>query len=145
MDYFIALWTSIILFTLFCELQSPGLFYFLSVSIGGTAALVALFLGHSPGIQMALCAVVTGVSFLILRYGVGRYKAHAPHHVTNAEALKGKKGVVLEGCTYPATARVKVAGEIWSARLGKPGAVKEGAIIQVMAVTGSHLIIEEVV
>lgn len=141
METFLWLWLGVIGGALMLELTHPGLFFFLSLSVGGCAAL-AVSLADLP-LEMQVIAFATSavLAFILLRAFVAGRKA-GTHHKTNVEALIGKKAVVVNRIAYPSSGLVKVHGEVWSARVAEQDILNPGEFVEIVTVVGCHLIVK---
>jgi len=133
-----------LLFLLF-EVGSPGLFLFLSFSFGSLAGAIANYYGFSIVPQSLAFLAGTLMSLFVLRYWLlAKLNEGKPHIRTNVHALHGKQGVILKAIEPSGVGQVKVRGEIWSARSAHNIVILKGAKIVVIRVSGSHVIVEEI-
>ena len=120
-------------------------FYLFPFAIGAAgAALVDLAGGGTP-LAVVVFAVLTAVSFGIVR-PIARRHLHAPPQIrTGTAALIGRSAVVLEriandegvGC-------VRIDGEVWTARSYDEDKVLEaGTRVQVMEIRGATALVAE--
>lgn len=137
------LWLGVIGGALVLELTHPGLFFFLSLSFGGCAALAAWSVDASLELQVIAFVVSAVIAFIILR-GIVAHRRTGEHHKTNVEALIGKKAVVVSRIAYPSSGLVKVHGEVWSARTQEQDIVNAGDFVEIVAIVGCHLIVKRV-
>jgi membrane protein implicated in regulation of membrane protease activity len=101
-----------------------------------TLAIAGLFLLPSPWGVVAICiaaVVEVGEVFLWRRFLNRRYRIQ-----TGAEALVGERAEVIEPCDPEG--RVRLRGEIWSARSADPLPV--GSAVRVTGVDGLTLLVE---
>lgn len=143
MEELLWLWMSVICGSLILELTHPGLFFFLSLSLGGSVALGMALAGLSLEIQVTIFIASAALAFIVLRAFVAGRKA-GTHHKTNTEALIGKKAVVVSRIAYPSSGLVKVQGEVWSARAGEQEVVNPGEIVEIIAIIGCHLMVKKI-
>jgi membrane protein implicated in regulation of membrane protease activity len=133
--------TAALLCTLF-ELGTPGLFWFLSFSIGSFIAASAAWFGFGLDAQLIsfLCGVFIG--FVILR----KYSKNLVKNAilqTNVGALQGKVGVVIEVILPYQVGQVNLNGEIWSARSLHDESTLVDTLVEVVRVSGCHLIVRK--
>ena len=140
METFLWLWLGTIGSALMLELTHPGLFFFLSLSIGGCVALAVLLVGLSLELQIIAFVASAVLAFTFLRAFVTGRKT-GTHHKTNVEALIGKKAIVVNRVAYPSSGLVKVHGEVWSARVAEQDILNSGEFVEIVAVVGCHLIV----
>jgi len=136
-------WLIVSLFFLLFEMGHPGLFFFLSFSSGALLSFIASFFSNSLPMQSALFLVGTVVSFFVLRRWVKKTK-YLPHQKTNVYALHGKRGMVIRKIVPPESGQVNVSGEVWSARSINDVAIDADQQIEVISVSGSHLVVKEI-
>lgn len=111
----------------------------------GGAALVTAAVGGVAGTSVVVDAVVFGVSAVALLFLVRpmllRRFAVPPPTATNVHALPGKTAKVLEAVDEE-TGRVRIEGEVWSARSFDPTErFAEGETVYVMRIDGAHAVV----
>jgi membrane protein implicated in regulation of membrane protease activity len=143
-EFFLWLITSIIFFIF--EMGSPGLFFFLSFSLGALITAIFSLFVDSMQLQLLVFVFGTAIGFVILRYWVkakfllGKHKQHP----TNLYAMYGKKGVVTRTILKDMSGEVKVAGQIWSAKSVDNTEIHHGEQIEVVDLKGVHLFVRKV-
>jgi len=143
MELAVWVWSAVVLFFVLLELSQPGLFYFLSISIGSVAALVGLGFGLGINLQLAIFLTITLASCAGLKFFVWRFRSTGPQHRTNVDALIGMVGVVIALPEIPlGLGLVQLAGETWSARPVHGLLLTEGQRVQVVAVSGCHVVVK---
>ena len=120
-------------------------FYLFPFSVGAAgAALVALLGGGAP-IAVVVFAVLTAVSFGVVRPIARRHLSAPPELRTGTAALIGRRAIVLEriandegvGC-------VRLDGEVWTARSYDEDKVLEaGTRVQVMEIRGATALVAD--
>ncbi|SDL41794.1 NfeD family protein [Streptomyces indicus] len=85
------------------------------LSAGAVAAAVTYGLGGDVVLQVVVFAAVSIALIAVVRPVAARHKAQRPQLATGVDALKGKQAVVLERVDGRG-GRIKLAGEVWSAR-----------------------------
>ncbi|MGC9544335.1 NfeD family protein [Streptomyces sp. UG1] len=104
------------------------------------AALVAGIFGGDAVIQVVVFVVVSSALIAVVRPIANRHRAQ-PQHATGIEALKGKQAVVLERVDASG-GRIKLAGEVWSARaLDTDRAYEVGQEVDVVDIEGATAIV----
>lgn len=124
------------------EMGSPGMFFFLSFSLGaGIAALFSLY-ANNPTAEfiMFLCASV--VSFLLLKRYVKSISKDT-FYTTNVYALRGKKAIVTETISSVKRGWVTIDGQIWAASADDESTIEKGSLVLVVNSAGSHLIVKK--
>ncbi|MET7295112.1 NfeD family protein [Streptomyces griseoloalbus] len=105
------------------------------------AALVSGIFGGGAVAQVAVFAVVSTALIAVVRPIANRHRAQRPQLVTGVDALKGKQAIVLERVDG-AGGRIKLAGEVWSARALDTGRAYEvGQEVDVVDIEGATAII----
>jgi len=115
---------------------------FASLALGAVAGALVALVGGNLLAQVLVAVVVALLSLFLLRPFAMRFlKVEGGH--TNIDALIGIDAVVLERVDAR-TGRVKVGGEIWSARARRPGtAFSTGTDVVVTAVEGATAVVDE--
>ncbi|MYV49156.1 NfeD family protein [Streptomyces sp. SID2888] len=85
------------------------------LAVGALAAAAVSGLGGDAVIQVVVFAVVSVALIAVVRPIAARHRSQNPELATGIEALKGKRATVLERVDGSG-GRVKLAGEVWSAR-----------------------------
>ncbi|MFE5191773.1 NfeD family protein [Streptomyces sp. NPDC056628] len=105
------------------------------------AALVAGFFGGDAVAQVVAFVVVSTALIAVVRPIANRHRAQRPQLATGIEALKGKQAVVLERVDASG-GRIKLAGEVWSARALDTGRTYEvGQEVDVVDIEGATAIV----
>ena len=124
-------WSIIAVACLILELSS-GDFYVTCFAIGAACAAVSTFLGIPFWAQVLVFAVGSVLSIWLIRPRlVGRLHRGGEERQSNADALVGREGVVIETIPEDATGYVKVDGDEWRARSADGESIEKGARVRV--------------
>ena len=105
------------------------------------AALVAGFFGGDAVAQVVAFVVVSTALIAVVRPIANRHRAQRPQLATGIDALKGRQAVVLERVDASG-GRIKLAGEVWSARALDNGRTYEvGQEVDVVDIEGATAIV----
>ncbi|MFD7697248.1 NfeD family protein [Streptomyces sp. NPDC059374] len=105
------------------------------------AALVAGFFDGDAVAQVVAFVVVSTALIAVVRPIANRHRAQRPQLATGIDALKGKQAVVLERVDSSG-GRIKLAGEVWSARALDTGRTYEvGQEVDVVDIEGATAIV----
>ncbi|MER5940603.1 NfeD family protein [Streptomyces sp. NPDC001928] len=112
------------------------------LAVGAVAAAVAAgIFGGGAVVQVVAFVVVSTALIAVVRPIANRHRAQRPQLATGIEALKGKQAVVLERVDASG-GRIKLAGEIWSARsLDTDRAYEAGQEVDVVDIEGATAIV----
>ncbi|WP_405580141.1 NfeD family protein [Streptomyces sp. NBC_01092] len=112
------------------------------LAVGAVAAAVAAgIFGGDAVVQVVAFVVVSTALIAVVRPIANRHRAQRPQLATGIEALKGKQAVVLERVDASG-GRIKLAGEIWSARsLDTDRAYEAGQEVDVVDIEGATAIV----
>lgn len=138
-------WLIIAVLFLLLEMGHPGLFFFLSFSCGALiTALISLY--SSTFIAQSIIFLVSTILslFILKKWVAKKVRLGAKHTHTNMYALQGKRAIVLESITPTKPGLVKINGEIWTARSMHDDAINKDATVQVVRVSGAHVVVEEI-
>jgi membrane protein implicated in regulation of membrane protease activity len=129
---------------LILEMGHPGLFFWLSFSIGSFIAAALTWYACTWYVVMVGFLAGSLVAIASLKYFIRSVAHQDPeaHTLTNTDALIGKIGIVTVAITGDQPGRVRIGGEVWSARAGHVGSINVGAHVTVVAVSGSHVIVK---
>lgn len=112
------------------------------LAVGALAAAVAAGVGGDVVVQVLVFAVVSVALIAVVRPIAARHRAQRPQLVTGIDALKGKQAVVLERVDSAGGGRIKLAGEVWSARsLDTDRAFEVGQEVDVVDIEGATAIV----
>jgi membrane protein implicated in regulation of membrane protease activity len=111
-------------------------------AVGAVAAAGTAGLGAGTVIQVLVFVVVSVALIAVVRPIANRHAAQRPQLATGVDALKGRQAVVLERVDGGADGRIKLAGEIWSARALDPDRAYEvGQEVDVVEIEGATAIV----
>jgi membrane protein implicated in regulation of membrane protease activity len=111
------------------------------LAVGAVAASVAAGLGGDIVVQVLVFVVVSVALIAVVRPIATRHRSQRPQLATGIDALKGKQAVVLERVDS-AGGRIKLAGEVWSARSLDTGrAFEVGQEVDVVDIEGATAIV----
>ncbi len=136
-------WFILFIISVLLELSSPGLFFFISFSVGALAAAVTAWSELGPIAEFAVFAVVSACSFVLLKRYV-KSISQDTLHTTNVYSLLGKRGIVTESLSDYKKGWIKVEGELWAALPSEEGTIQEGALVKVISSAGSHLVVKKI-
>ena len=111
------------------------------LAVGAVAAAVAAGLGGDVVVQVLAFTVVSVALIAVVRPIATRHRSQRPQLVTGIDALKGRQAIVLERVDSGG-GRIKLAGEVWSARSLDTGRAYEvGQEVDVVDIEGATAII----
>lgn len=111
-------------------------------AVGAVAGSVTAGLGGGVVLQVVVFSAVSVALLAVVRPIAARHRAQQPQLATGIEALKGKQAVVLERVDGSGGGRIKLAGEIWSARsLDSGQAYEVGQEVDVVDIDGATAIV----
>jgi membrane protein implicated in regulation of membrane protease activity len=116
---------------------------FLMLAGGALAAAAAAALGAPLGVQVVVFGAVSVVLLVAVRpWALRRFRSAVPETLTNVAAHVGRTAVVLLDVTAHA-GRVKLAGEVWTARTADPSLVlPAGSTVRVVRIDGATAVVE---
>ena len=111
------------------------------LAVGALAAAGAAGLGGGAVVQVLVFALVSTALIAVVRPIATRHRADRPQLLSGIDALKGKQAVVLERVDGSG-GRIKLAGEVWSARaLDAQLAYEVGQEVDVVEIEGATAIV----
>ncbi|WKX69632.1 NfeD family protein [Streptomyces sp. XD-27] len=111
------------------------------VAVGSVAAALTDALGGGLVLQTVVFAAVSVALIAAVRPMANRSRRRPPELVSGVEALKGRQAVVLERVDG-ASGRIKLAGEVWSARaLDTDQAYEPGQQVDVVDIDGATAVV----
>jgi membrane protein implicated in regulation of membrane protease activity len=105
---------------------------------GALVGMVFALVGLPVGLQIVV-ALATSLGLLALIRPGMVHRLHAgPTLKTGADALIGERAVVLEPMTHHTPGRVKIGGEVWSAKpYDEDDQIEAGATVDVVSIKGA--------
>ncbi|MFI9650266.1 NfeD family protein [Streptomyces sp. NPDC052040] len=111
------------------------------LAVGAVAAAVVAALGGDAVPQVAVFALVSVALIAVVRPIAARHRSQRPELATGIDALKGRQALVLERVDGNG-GRIKLAGEVWSARSLNGGLTYEpGEEVDVVDIDGATAIV----
>ncbi|MCH0573305.1 NfeD family protein [Streptomyces sp. MUM 136J] len=111
------------------------------LAVGAIAAAVVAALGFDAVAQVLAFLVVSVALIAVVRPIAARHRRQRPELASGVDALKGKQAVVLERVDGSG-GRIKLAGEVWSARALDAGSTYEvGQKVDVVDIEGATAIV----
>ncbi|MGX1915523.1 NfeD family protein [Streptomyces phaeochromogenes] len=111
------------------------------LAVGAVAGAVTAGLGGGVVLQVVVFAAVSVALIAVVRPVATRHRSQRPQLATGIDALKGKQAVVLERVDGSG-GRIKLAGEVWSARALDTGRAYEvGEAVDVVEIEGATAVV----
>lgn len=118
------------------ELVSTDLIL-LMLAGGALVGMVVALTGGAFLVQLVLALVVAVGLLALVRPGIVRRLHAGPDLKIGPEALIGKRGLVVEPVESAGTGRVKIGGEVWSARpYDEDDRLEAGDHVEIVAIRG---------
>ena len=128
------MWAIIAVVCLILELTAGDFFIFCFAIGAAGAAIDAGLLGNGIYIQLFSFAVVTLISLFYVRPFAKRYlRKGEDKRVSNADALLGRHGRVVETVKAGGFGRVQIDGDIWKAVTTGDADIPEGSNVTVVS------------
>ncbi|MGW3189141.1 NfeD family protein [Streptomyces ardesiacus] len=110
-------------------------------AVGAVAAAVASGLGAGVVVQVLVFVIVSVALIAVVRPVAARHSARQPGLASGIDALKGRQAVVTERVDGSG-GRIKLAGEIWSARALDTGrSFEPGEEVDVVEIDGATAVV----
>ncbi|GGT66648.1 MULTISPECIES: NfeD family protein [Streptomyces] len=110
-------------------------------SVGAIAGAVTAGLGFGIVAQVVVFAVVSVALLAVVRPIAARHRNGPLQHASGIDALKGRQAVVLERVDGSG-GRIKLAGEVWSARTLDSGqSFEPGEQVDVVDIDGATAVV----
>ncbi len=112
------------------------------VAVGAVAGAITDALGAGVVLQVVVFCAVSVALIAVVRPMAVRSRRQQPELRSGIEALKGRQAVVLERVDHGGGGRIKLAGEVWSARSLDPGQSYEpGQQVDVVEIDGATAVV----
>ena len=113
----------------------------LMFAAGALSAAGATAAGASTPVAVLVAAAVSVAGLAVVRPVAVRHLRQGPDERTGTAALVGREALVLERVTADG-GRIKLAGEVWSARAYVPGsAIEPGSTVDVLEIDGATAVV----
>ncbi|MBR5747317.1 MAG: NfeD family protein [Prevotella sp.] len=138
------MWAVIAVVCLILELMA-GDFFIICFAIGALGAVLSALLSESFYLQLFAFAVFSMVALVYVRPFARRYlhKGEDPR-VSNADALMGRQGRVVETVKADGFGRVQIDGDIWKAVTNEPEDIPEGKNVRVVGRESTIITVETI-
>ncbi|MEU7021472.1 NfeD family protein [Streptomyces sp. NPDC046203] len=111
------------------------------LAVGAIAGAGTAALGFGIVAQVVVFAVVSVALIAVVRPIAARHRSDRPAIATGIDALKGRQAVVLERVDAGG-GRIKLAGEVWSARtLDNEQSFEPGEQVDVVEIDGATAVV----
>jgi membrane protein implicated in regulation of membrane protease activity len=136
------MWAVVAVVCLILELTA-GDFFIICFSIGAFFAAIVAALGGGIYLQLSAFAVFTLISLFWVRPFAKRYlRKGEDSRVSNADALMGRQGRVVETVKADGFGRVQIDGDIWKAVTNEPGDIPQGTNVRVVGRESTIITVE---
>ena len=147
-EYLIAnmwqLWAVVSIVCLILELSS-GDFFIICFSIGAVFAALSAALGGNIYVQLICFAVCALISLFWVRPFAKRYlRKGEDSRVSNADALLGRQGRVVETVESDGFGRVQIDGDIWKAVTNENQSIPTGTNVYVIGRESTIITVETI-
>ena len=137
------LWAVVAVLCLIMELTA-GDFFIICFSIGAFFAAIVAAVGGGIYLQLLAFAVFTLICLFWVRPFAKRYLHKGEDsRVSNADALIGRQGRVVETVMADGFGRVQIDGDIWKTVTNEPHNIPEGANVRVVGRESTIVTVEE--
>lgn len=147
-EYFAAnmwqLWAAIAVVCLILELSS-GDFFIICFSIGAVFGAITAALGLNLYWQLAIFALFSVLSIFLVRPVALRYLHRGEEdRVSNADALLGRQGRVIETVSADGFGRVQIDGDVWKAVTNEAQDIAMGSSVRVVSRESTIITVERI-
>ena len=127
------IWTLICVLALILEVSS-GTFYLMCFALGAACSIVVTLFATPFWLQVLVFVIASVISVFCVRPFVVRY-LHPNHsdRPSNADALIGREGIVIEAIRPDRDGYVKVDGDEWRAVAKDNGSIAKGERVRIVA------------
>ncbi len=137
------LWVLLALALAVGEILTPGLFFLGPVALAAGAAAIVAAAGGGWVVSLIVFGLGSIASLLVLRPIARSHIRQPPQMRTGTAALVGARAVVVDRVDVNG-GRVKIGGEVWSARaLDESTVIEPGARVQVAEIEGATALVYE--
>ena len=125
---------------------TAGDFFIICFSIGAFFAAIVAALGGGIYLQLVAFAVFTLISLFWVRPFAKRYLHKGEDtRVSNADALMGRQGRVVEAVKADGFGRVQIDGDIWKAVTNEAQDISAGTNVRVVGRESTIITVETII
>lgn len=136
------MWAVVAVVCLILELTA-GDFFIICFSIGAVFAVVTAAVGGGIYLQLLMFALFTLIALFWVRPFAQRYLHKGEdNRVSNADALMGRQGRVVETVKADGYGRVQIDGDIWKAVTNGDADIPEGSNVRVVGRESTIITVE---
>jgi len=137
------MWAVVAVLCLILELTA-GDFFIMCFSIGAVFATIAAACGLGFYWQLAVFALFTLISLFLVRPVALRYfHRNDQYRESNADALIGRRGRVVEQIEAGGYGRVAIDGDVWKAQASSDEAIGVGSFVKVVGRESTIITVEK--
>ena len=112
-------------------------------AVGAAASVISLGLGASIVVQLAVFVVISALFLVAVRPYLKKY-TKVKHEPTNSDRYVGREGIVVEKIDNgKAVGKVRVMGNVWTARSVDGNEIPEGEKVSVDSISGVKLMVRK--
>jgi hypothetical protein len=138
------LWTLVCVVALILEVSS-GTFYLMCFAIGAVGAVVVSLMGTPLWLQVLVFSAISAVSVFCVRpLLVKCLHPVQKERLSNASALVGRQGVVIEPISAERPGYVRVDGDEWRAVTADGTMIERGVNVRITAINSIVVTVEPV-
>ena len=137
-------WAVVAVICLILELTA-GDFFIFCFAIGAAGAAITAAFGAGIYVQIGVFAVVTLLSLFYVRPFAKRYlRKGEDKRISNADALLGRQGRVVEAVEADGFGRVQIDGDIWKAVTNEQQDIPAGSNVRVVGRESTIITVETI-
>ena len=138
------MWAVVAVVCLILELTA-GDFFIICFSIGAVFGALVAAIGGGIYLQLLAFALFTTISLFLVRPFALRYLHRSDtNRVSNADALMGRQGRVVETVKADGFGRVQIDGDIWKAVTNATADIPEGTNVKVVGRESTIITVETI-
>lgn len=138
------LWTLVCVVALILEVSS-GTFYLMCFAIGAVGAVMVSLMGTPLWLQVLVFSAISAVSVFCVRpLLVKCLHPVQKERLSNASALVGRQGVVIEPISAERPGYVRVDGDEWRAVTAGGAMIERGVNVRIIAMNSIVVTVEPV-
>ncbi len=138
------MWAIVAVICLIMELMA-GDFFIICFSIGAVFAAITAAVGGGIYLQLLMFAIFTVISLFWVRPFAQRYLHKGEdNRMSNADALMGRQGRVVETVKAEGFGRVQIDGDIWKAVTNGTADIPEGSNVRVVGRESTIITVETI-
>ena len=142
-NMYLYLWIAILIIAIVVEVATASALVSIWFMAGAIGAIMAYYLNFSFLIQVLIFIILSAL-FLVVFRPIAVKNMKVNFVPTNADRAIGRQTELLKAITSDKWGEVKIDGVVWNVTTIDSSPIKEGSLVEILAIEGSKLIVKKI-